>query len=72
MSTRVRVGEVEVRVDADLTTKQLRSLLRLAAGIHVGLAEAGAGEERPPIGFTVITEREAEQLAEPPDYNDEE
>jgi hypothetical protein len=72
MATRVRVGEVEVRVEADLTHKQLRSLLRLAAGIQLGLTEATPPEERPPIGFSVITEREAEALAEPPDYDDEE
>lgn len=72
MPTRVRVGDVEVRVEADLTSKQLTRLLRICAGIQLGLAEASPPEERPPIGFTVITEREAEALAEPPDYDDEE
>ena len=72
MSTRVRVGDVEVRVEADLTNKQIKSLLRTCAGIALGLAEAQGEPEKPPIGFTVITEREAEALAEPAPYDDEE
>ena len=72
MSTRVRVDSVEVRVEADLTPKQIRALLRTCAGIALGLAEASPAEERPPIGFTVITEREAEALAELAPYDDEE
>ena len=70
MTTRVRVGDVEVRIDADLTVKQVRSLLHACAGIAVALAPDEP--ERSPIGFTVITERESEPLAEPPDYDDEE
>lgn len=72
MSTRVRVGDVEIKVDADLTSKQLRSLLRLAAGIQLGLAEA-KGEEEPKtvIGFSAHVERESTEMAETY-YEDEE
>jgi hypothetical protein len=72
VSTRVRVGEVEVRVEADLTSKQIRGLLRTCAGIALGLAEAQGEPEKPPIGFTVITELEPQALAEPAPYDDEE
>jgi hypothetical protein len=74
VSTRVRVGEVEVRVQADLGTKQIKNLLRLCAGIALGLAEQTAGPEldKPPMGFTVITELEPQALAEPAPYDDEE
>lgn len=61
MATRVRVGDVEVRVEADLTPKQLRALLKTAAGIHLGIVEASGEQERPPMGFTVITERAPEE-----------
>ena len=57
MSTRVRVGEVEVRVEGDLTTKEIRSLLRTCAGIALGLAEAQGEPEKQAFGFSVITER---------------
>ena len=64
MSTRVRVGDVEVRVEADLTDKQIKSLLRTCAGIALGLAEAQGEPERPPIGFSVVTEIADEPEAE--------
>ena len=60
MSTRVRVGDVEVRVEADLTAKQIRALLRTCAGISLGLAEAAGEPERQPFGFNVLTERAGE------------
>lgn len=65
MSTRVRVGDVEVRVDHDLTPKQLRSLLRTCAGIHLGLAEAAPKDDRPVIGFAAPV---LERLPEEPEY----
>lgn len=64
MSTRVRVGDVEVRVEADLTPKQIRALLRTCAGIALGLAEAAGEPERQPFGFNVITERAPEPAEE--------
>ena len=69
MSTRVRVGDVEVRVEADLSHKQIRSLLRTCAGIALGLAEASPVEERAPIGFSAHIERSPENdlPAEPGD-----
>lgn len=66
MSTRVRVGDVEVRVDRDLTPKETKALLRTCAGIALGLAEAVGEPERAPIGFTVITERLPDELASEP------
>lgn len=57
MSTRVRVGDVEVRVAGELSTKEVKALLRACAGIALGLAEATGEPERPPMGFTVVTER---------------
>lgn len=60
MSTRVRVGDVEVRVEADLTSKQIRALLRTCAGIALGLAEAQGEPEKPPVGFTAHVERAVE------------
>ena len=71
MSTRVRVRDVEVRTDADLTPKQIRALLRTCAGIALGLAEATGEPERPTIGFTALVERQAEVLADAPGYEDE-
>ena len=66
MSTRVRVGDVEVRVEADLTSKQIRALLRTCAGIALGLAEAQGEPERPPMGFTAHIERAPEDLPDEP------
>lgn len=60
---RVRVGEVEIRTDDELTVKQVRALLREAAGIALALA-GQAPEAGPPIGFSAIVERLPEQLAE--------
>ena len=72
MSTRVRVGDVEVRVEADLTAKQIRALLRTCAGIALGLAEAQGEPEKPPMGFTVITERLPDEITPEPTSDDEE
>lgn len=62
--TRVRVGEVEVRTDADLSVKQIRDLLRACAGIAVALAP-DAPEPGPPLGFSAIVERLPDELASP-------
>lgn len=64
MSTRVRVGDVEVRVEADLTPKQIRALLRTCAGIALGLAEAAGEPERQPFGFNAHVERAPEPASE--------
>ena len=64
MTTRVRVGEVEVRVEGDLTHRQVKQLLRTCAGIALGLAEAAGEPEKQAFGFNVITERAAEPAAE--------
>lgn len=64
MSTRVRVGDVEVRVEADLTTKQIRALLRTCAGIALGLTEAAGEPERQPFGFNAHVERAPEPAPE--------
>ena len=71
MSTRVRVGEVEVRVDRDLTPKETRALLRTCAGIALGLAEATGEPERQPIGFSApILERLPDELPSEPGEDD--
>jgi hypothetical protein len=72
VSTRVRVGDVEVRVEADLTPRQLKRIMQLCAGIALGLAEAQGEPEKPPIGFGIVTELEPQPLAEPAPYDDEE
>ena len=63
MTTRIRVKDVEVRTDADMTAKQVRSLLATVAGI------AAAFESDPPeptvLGFTASVERLPDELAEP-------
>jgi len=64
VSTRVRVGDVEVRVEADLTTKQIRALLRTCAGIALGLREAEGEPERQPFGFNAHVERAPEPAEE--------
>lgn len=67
MTTRVRVRDVEVRVDADLTPKQVRSLLAACAGIAAAL-EPDAPEAAATIGFTAHLERLPDDLpAEPGD-----
>ena len=72
MSTRVRVGDVEVRVEADLTSKQIRALLRTCAGIALGLAEASPPEDKPVIGFTApVLERLPDDIAPEPEPLDD-
>lgn len=66
---RVKVGDVEVRTDETLTLKQVRALLREAAGI-AALLSATSDEPTAPIGFSAIVERLPEELAAP-DYDDE-
>jgi hypothetical protein len=65
VSTRVRVGEVEVRVEAELTPKEIKALLRTCAGIALGLAEAAGEPERQPFGFNAHVER---ATGLPPEY----
>ena len=64
MATRVRVGDVEVRVEADLTRKQITALLKTCAGIALGLAEAAGEPERQPFGFNAHVERAPEMASE--------
>jgi hypothetical protein len=64
VSTRVRVGDVEVRVEADLTHRQLKQLLRTCAGIALGLREAEGEPERQPFGFNAHVERAPEPAPE--------
>lgn len=64
--TRVRVGEVEVRIDADLKPRELRRLLHDVASIAVALAAQAEPEPGPPIGFAApVLERLPDDL--PPD-----
>jgi hypothetical protein len=47
MTTKIVVGEVEVRLDGELSVRQVRALLREAAGIAVALAQStGQAEEK--------------------------
>ena len=56
---RITVGEVEVRWDGDMTLRQVRDLMREAAGIAVALGQAADDEpEAKPtlaLGFTTET-----------------
>lgn len=65
--TRVRVGDVEIRTDADLTGKQLRDLLHEAAGIALALGRVETPEPSVTLGFTAHLERLADELAAPPE-----
>lgn len=67
MTTRVRVGEVEVRVEEDLSIKQIRALLQTCAGVAIALAEATPEPESPPFGFTApVLERLPDEMAAEP------
>ena len=56
---RISVGEVEVRWDGEITLRQVRDLMREAAGIAVAVAQGGDDEpETKPtisLGFTTET-----------------
>ena len=56
---RITVGEVEVRWDGEMTLRQVRDLMREAAGIAVALGQAADDEsEAKPtlaLGFTTET-----------------
>ena len=62
MKARVVVGPVDVRTDGtDLTVKEIRALMRLAADIALAVLEAATDDkdtpEPNPIGFTAQVER---------------
>lgn len=62
---RVRVKDVEVRTDADLSLKQIRSLLRTVACVAAAF-EPDDPEPPPPMGFAApVLERLPDELAEP-------
>lgn len=63
MTTRVRVGQVEVRTDLDLKPRQIDRLLAACAGIAVALAPDDP-EPGPPLGFSASLERLPDDLAE--------
>lgn len=65
---RVRVRDVEVRTDADLTLKQIRSLLRTVACVAAAFEEPEA--EKPVMGFSAQVERLPEDFS-PTEYDDE-
>lgn len=72
MTTRVRVGEVEVRVEEDLSIKAIRALLRTCAGVAIALAEATPEPESPPFGFTApVLERLPDEMAAEPGGDEE-
>ena len=56
---RITVGEVEVRWDGEMTLRQVRDLMREAAGIAVALGQASEDEPEPKaavsLGFTTET-----------------
>ena len=56
---RITVGEVEVRWDGEMTLRQVRDLMREAAGIAVALGQSSEDEPEPKaavaLGFTTET-----------------
>lgn len=65
MRVRIKVGEVDLRVDGlELTKRQVKDLLTSAASIAVALVNDPEPEpERPPLGFSAHIER-AEPIEE--------
>jgi len=66
MTTRVKVGMVEVQTDDKLSFKQMNKLLSACAGIAVALMpdEPIPPEPGPPLGFAASIERLPDDLAE--------
>jgi len=63
MRVRVSVGEVEVRLDGvDVSVRQIRELMRLAAGLNLVGGDGGGEEQRPVIGFAASIERLPEEI----------
>lgn len=68
MRVRVSVGDVEVRLDGvEVSVRQVRELMRLAAGLNAfgAVASSGSGEDseaRPVIGFAAQIERLPEEI----------
>ena len=63
MRVRVSVGEVEVRLDGvDVSVRQIRELMRLAAGLNLVGGGDGGDEARPVIGFAASIERLPEEI----------
>lgn len=60
--TRIKVGDVDIRTDMDLTPKQIRALLNHAA--TVALALGRSDEPSTPIGFSAHLERLPDELAD--------
>ena len=56
---RITVGEVEVRWDGEITLRQVRDLMREAAGIAVAVAQGSEDEQETKatisLGFTTET-----------------
>lgn len=65
MKVRIKVGEVDLRVEGlELTKRQVKDLLTSAASIAVALTTEPEPEpERPPLGFSAHIER-AETIEE--------
>lgn len=65
MRVRIKVGEVDLRVEGiELTKRQVKDLLTSAASIAVALVSDPEPEpERPPLGFSAHIER-AEPIEE--------
>ena len=60
---RITVGEVEVRWDGEMTLRQVRDLMREAAGIAVALGQTP--EEEPEAKATVALGQASEDEPEP-------
>ena len=55
---KIVVGDVEVRIDGELSPRQIRALLRECAGIAALLTQPAEPEEKPtPISLGFTTER---------------
>lgn len=62
---RITVGEVEVRWDGEITLRQVRDLMREAAGIAVAVAQGGEDEPEPKATVTLGFTTETVQYEEP-------
>lgn len=62
---RITVGEVEVRWDGEMTLRQVRDLMREAAGIAVAVAQGGEDEPDTKATVTLGFTTETVQYEEP-------
>lgn len=63
MRVSVSVGDVSVSLSGvDVSVRQVRELMRLAAGLNLVGSDSGDEEQRPVIGFAASLERLPEEI----------